>query len=513
MAYSLERNLKDADGVPIIGAQTYVYTFEGALATVVTADGDPATNPVVSGAGGYSAIFVGVVGRYTLKHYWAGRERLIEIADTGGPAIELPASTDGTLISNTDGAVPTVKAVKTYADTKAASSGLAATGGAALVGFLQSGTGATARTVQAKLGDIPSTADFTNQAALESNAADWFLMPDGTDLTVAGALTKNFFGPGSISLAGGDTPGTQGDATYGFSVFQSVTPASGQIFAGAYKVFSGTRYDTSSAPGQNHAVALYTEAQRGSGSDGVWAFNPLVEVRNLDAPTIGIEVDVNNFSGSDPGLDPANVFHALSLISGASGRGGTAMVIDRNGDYAGNQWNRGIHVKEVLLRGIEFTNCGAASGFWSDRTLAFVQTAATDNSVARFTPYSDTGGSNYLMFLTNAANSVVLAGWLKRGEISIGGNANQGSCGVGIKGIANGDNVLFLQRNTDTGPSGTFIRAVNAGNSSVLFDVDYNATALETNLKLSVAGASAARVSVGAADSGGTGYRVLRVPN
>lgn len=360
---------------------------------------------------------------------------------------------------------------------------------------------------------IPATSDYASQAMLEAATPDWFMMPTDTDFAVTGALAKNFFGPGSISLAGGDTPGTQGDANYGFSVFQTVTPGTGQNFTTAFKVFSGTRYDTSSAPGQDHSVALYTEAQRGSGSDSVWAFNPLVEVRNLNGATIGIEVDVNNFSGSDPGLSPAQAFHALSLISGASGRGGTALVIDRNGDYASNEWNRGIHVKEVLLRGIEFTNCGAASGFWSDRTMAFVGTAATDNPIARFTPFNDTNPGEELIYLTDAANTTVLAGWLKRGEIAINQPSGHGAYGVGIKGIANGDNLIFLQRNTDTAPTGTFLRAVNAANTTVLFDVDYNTVAAETNLKLSVAGASAARVSVGAADSGGAGYRVLRVPN
>ena len=83
MAYSLERNLKDADGVPIIGAQTYVYNSEGQLATLVTAGDVPTVNPVVSGDGGYSAIFVADVGRYTLKHFWAGRERRMSAEVTG----------------------------------------------------------------------------------------------------------------------------------------------------------------------------------------------------------------------------------------------------------------------------------------------------------------------------------------------------------------------------------------------------------------------------------------------
>lgn len=47
----------------------------------------------------------------------------------------------------------------------------------------------------------------------------------------------------------------------------------------------------------------------------------------------------------------------------------------------------------------------------------------------------------------------------------------------------------------------------------VYFFMDANQTANETALQLSVAGGATVRVSVGAADSGGVGFRVLRVPN
>jgi hypothetical protein len=57
------------------------------------------------------------------------------------------------------------------------------------------------------------------------------------------------------------------------------------------------------------------------------------------------------------------------------------------------------------------------------------------------------------------------------------------------------------------------MRFVNAANSAVLFDVDMENSVDTTNVSLSVGGASATRVYVGAADSGGTGYRMLRVAN
>lgn len=382
------------------------------------------------------------------------------------------------------------------------------------LGFLPAGVGAVPTTIQSKLREIPSTLDFATQADIQASGLNWFFMPFGESLNVSGAITKNFWGPGKVALPGGDVPGTQGAAGYGMLVLESIEPSSGQHFAFASKVFTGTRTDQSSASGQNHGVAIYGEAQRGTGSsDAIWALNSVTEAFNLDGATIGYEIDVNNKSGIDPGLNPAQPFHALSLISGAAGRGCTAIVIDRNGDFTDNEWNRGLHIKEVLLRGIEFTNCGNASGFWTDTTLSIKGTSAAVDPLVKFLPYDDTDQSAYLWYAANAADTAVLGGLLKRGELTINEPSGKGTAGLSIKGIDNGDNIVFLQRNTDTAPSGTFLRAVNAANSSVLFDIDQNTTAAETNLRLSVAGASAVRVSIGAADSGGTGFRVLRIPN
>jgi hypothetical protein len=353
--------------------------------------------------------------------------------------------------------------------------------------------------------------------ALETalGGVDFLYTPDNTTATVSGAFTGKYWGPGDLALPSGQHPGDQGGATYGVQIYYPTTPASGQHFALVAKAWSGTRYDRGSAPGQNHIVAAYTEATRGAGStDGAWAFNTITNAINLDGPTIGYECDMNNQSGIDPGLDPAQVYHGISIVSGDLYRGGTGLVVDRNGDHPNNHWNRGLHVKEVWRRGIEFTNCyNGASGIFSDRTIRMVQVAATDIPVLQINPFDDLNPNGAAIQLTNAANTTNKGLWLKRGEISLNGNANQGACLFGGKIINNGDNGVFIQRATDTTPTGQFLRFVNAAKSVVLMDVDHNSTAGETNFKLSVAGAAAVRVSVGPADSGGTGYRILRIPN
>lgn len=367
------------------------------------------------------------------------------------------------------------------------------------------------QTAGEKLQQIPATADYSGQTAIEASTFKKFFAPETSSLPITGTMTKQFWGPGDLRLPGGNLPGDQGGAIQGFSFYYAAEDE-GQQFALSSKAWTGTRFDRGSAPGQNHVVSFYAEAARGAGSSaGVWAINTVTNVTNLDGPTIGYEIDMNNLSGADPGLNPAQVFHALSLINGAAGRGGTGLVIDRNGDYSNNEWNRGIHIKSVLQRGIEFTNCGQAAGLFSDTTMAFK--ALTDTPIMRLTPFNNANLTDALLYLTNAANDLVVARWNKRGEIAIGGVGPQGMNGIGIRQINNGDNALFLQRLTDTSPTGTFLRAVNAANSNALFEVDFNAAAAETNVRLSVAGASAVRVSVGAADSAGSGFRALRVPN
>lgn len=284
------------------------------------------------------------------------------------------------------------------------------------------------------------------------------------------------------------------------------TNGSQQLFTLRAGVFVGT--PRSSGGVYTDKVAVYGEAQRRGGTDGVWAMNSVTEVDNLDGPTIGFEIDINNYSTLDPGVNPASSFWGLSVVNGYSARGATAIVINRNGNYTNNEWNRGIYVKEVKKIGIEI---GSATAGVVDGTLIGNQLADAANTIV-VCRATDTTPTGTFFLATNAARTSNIVVWRVDGELEINSPASLESV-FSAKQIANGEDTIFLQRNTDTTPTGQFIRCVNNANTATLFRVDTDSAGSDTVLQLSVGGAAAARVSVGANDSGGAGFRYLRVPN
>lgn len=121
----------DANGNPLVGGKVYTYVA-GTTTPLVTYTDEggttPNTNPVILDSRGEAAIWLGVAS-YKLK---------------------LTTSTD-VEIWTVDNIVSA--SVQALAD-------LSESGGSALVGFLQSGTGAVATTVQAKLRETVSVKDF-----------------------------------------------------------------------------------------------------------------------------------------------------------------------------------------------------------------------------------------------------------------------------------------------------------------------------------------------------------------
>lgn len=78
-----------------------------------------------------------------------------------------------------------------------------------------------------------------------------------------------------------------------------------------------------------------------------------------------------------------------------------------------------------------------------------------------------------------------------------------------LRAASNGSVIVVFDKDNN-GAESVFFRKNNATD---VMEIDENATADETPLKIAVAAGAPQRVSVGAADSGGAGFRVLRVAN
>ena len=120
----------NSDGTPMVSGSLYAYVANSSTPQDTYTDsteGTTNTNPVVLDSRGEADVWLGTGALYKLVLKDADGTTVWTVDQVGGP---LNVAT------------------------------LAASGGSALVGFLQAGTGATARTVQAKLRDAVSVKDF-----------------------------------------------------------------------------------------------------------------------------------------------------------------------------------------------------------------------------------------------------------------------------------------------------------------------------------------------------------------
>ena len=137
----------DANGAPLVGGKLYSYAAGTTtpLATYTDQGGStPNANPVILDSRGEASVWLGTSGPYKLR-----------------------------LTSATDVDIWTVDDI--YSEGALSMQELLSSSGSSLVGFIQAGTGATSRTVQAKLRDVVNVSDFgvlsTSGAAASANTA------------------------------------------------------------------------------------------------------------------------------------------------------------------------------------------------------------------------------------------------------------------------------------------------------------------------------------------------------
>ena len=236
-----------ASGAPLVGGK--VYTYAAGTTTPLATYSDkagttPNTNPVILDSRGEATIFWGSAGyKVVLKD-----------------ATDVTVWTQDNLYGSAD-----------QGDLLAYETAVAASGGSALVGFLQSGTGAVATTVQTKLRESVSVKDFgavgdgvtddtaAIQAALQSGAKRVYV-PQGTYsiVTSVSATLPNdveLYGEGSFVYSGGSSTGNLfviQCAGYSFSML-------GLTLDGNNLIAGGPRIENQAAMSSNTLPSCYFE--------------------------------------------------------------------------------------------------------------------------------------------------------------------------------------------------------------------------------------------------------------
>ena len=164
--------------------------------------------------------------------------------------------------------------------------------------------------------------------------------------------------------------------------------------------------------------------------------------------------------------------------------------------------------------------------FWPGGSGFGIVVVASEN--ARF---DQDGSSNQFLRLSNAQATTTayeLAFRKARGTVAsptvvttgddlatISGSAYVGATGTYVRAASIVIDSTGTIANNSTGVGGIIRLSTRkvAGSVTERLRVDENETADETSVLISVNGAAAVRVSQGATDSGGSGYRVLRIPN
>jgi hypothetical protein len=351
----------DANGVPLVGGKLYTYAAGTTtpLATYTDSTGATAnTNPVILDSRGEAAV-------------WCDdSEYYMELKDSTNVLIWTADNING---SNG----PTLAA-------------LAASGGSALIGFLQAGTGAVARTVQSKLRDTASVTDFgavgdgtTNDTpafntAFTAELGGMCLIP-GTGSYKLSAAPNNV-NTGIMSMGATFVtnlpPGSADDSVFGKSAFilqkylgtaGSATFLAGNQFVnvamavtptytgstGSYEkaaTFSRIEHNDNSDYGtspQRLLDAVGTESQvilKTTATGRGWAYHGLTQVDpSCDGFTNGIEVEMINDSTVQ--TDPQNEQTSKNGVQVVAARGIGTKAIGIIGQPLGGaygSWANGI---------------------------------------------------------------------------------------------------------------------------------------------------------------------------
>lgn len=355
-------NVTNRGGAVVPSASVTVTTLAGAAATIYSDNGSTvAANPIVCDANGYFE-FYAADGRYTLS--------------VSGNGIATTTITDVLLEDPVDG-----------------TSALAASGGSDLVGFLQAGTGAVARTLQSKGRDIVAAPDFgTGTAAWDAAAvlgglvyapkgayalatapsgnSVGFLMdgkatfsantpPGSNDGTVFGAsgqvLTYHAAG------AGGGSAGSANEFTHALQMKIPVTgsAASYEKSAGYARIYTAdpsTALIARDAVGYQHMVHIASTNALGR----AWASHSYAAIEaGGDGVLYGHEIEVHNYGTSQASVDTTTSKYGLHVVARGDHTSTAGIVL---GFSDTGLFEHGIYIKSAALNTNAIKMDGAAGG-------------------------------------------------------------------------------------------------------------------------------------------------------
>ncbi|WP_175777531.1 hypothetical protein [Burkholderia anthina] len=188
-------------------------------------------------------------------------------------------------------------------------------------------------------------------------------------------------------------------------------------------------------PSAGDYVAGYFYVNSNANRNRIWAINPIVDIQGTDATAWIAEFDMNNMIGNAPNPGNTNTKIGVSISSGGSYAPAAALSL--TGTKAANAWKYGIW----------FNYLGYQTGS--------------------------------ALFHTNPNVSVDYGLDMSQGAynyqaVRIGATPASQVAAIGLVQPANGTGGIWMQRNTDTSPTGNMISLVDAANANVLAAIDVN---------------------------------------
>jgi len=396
-------------------------------------------------------------------------------------------------------------------------------------------TGGVNRTQESKDLDIPSVADFGAvgsgdetvkfQAAI--TASRELRLSNGVNYTV-GSLTfahsVTFYSNGAtintkaipaISI-GKYLPNTRGPL---FILSDPSSTSAGE--AAGQQILIGD--NPTATPAANDFVAQQVIINNLNGRKHLWAQNigALQDATGTDGMVRAVEFEVagtfgnaitDPFSGSST---PAYRKNAIEIIghSGSNGRLTSAATVWVNDSTGVKWWNEGVSLSRCYSNGVHFYK---DPGGVTDTVNAFQNAAIFDESNSD-SVLKVTGNHTNIIDISGIAT---LSNFVK---MSNGGNqtliiTNGADYDIGLKldsgsTATKNTTITFSDQGTDN-----WLIQKNLTNDLNIYDSINTLTAMQfdgdaTNSVEIYVGGALKRIEVGAADSGGTGYRALRVLN